>query len=85
MPDVTLMNAIPVTDAHDPDRDQPPGFWRKAVRHLDVYLDAYLVNLTRRAISPVTLRRCRRDVARCRRLMSRLDGDAAEAAGSQRS
>jgi hypothetical protein len=61
------MSVIPV--------DQPPGgtaaatkrgsFWQKLAQSLDVYF----VNRTKRAVSEVTLRRSKHDIARFRRLM----------------
>jgi hypothetical protein len=46
---------------------QRPGFWRR----LTQALDAYLAERTRRAVPAGTLRRSRRELARCRRLIRR--------------
>ncbi len=60
------MSVIPV--------DEPPGartisaqrsFWQRLARALD----AYFVDRTKRAVPEITLRRCKHDVDRLRRLM----------------
>jgi len=44
---------------------KPPGFWRRLAQSLDeLFLDR-----TRRAVPEHTLRRSRREIRRCRRLM----------------
>ena len=60
------MSVIPV--------DEPPGAETSATRRsfwqrLAQALDAYFVDRTKRAVPEITLRRCKHDVDRLRRLM----------------
>jgi hypothetical protein len=74
------MSGIPLTEMNFTarsgvaDRD---GFWQRFARALD----GYLIDRSRHALPAPTLRRSRRDIDRCRRLMHS-GGAAATAAGA---
>ena len=61
------MSAIPVNEAPEAVAAQarPAGFWQHLVRALD----RYFVDRTKRAVPAVTLRRSKREIDRCRRLL----------------
>ena len=60
------MSVIPVDELPDARADAAKrNFWQRLARTLD----AYFVDRTKRAVPEITLRRCKHDVDRLRRLM----------------
>ena len=60
------MSVIPVDEPPDArTRSAPRSFWQRLAQTLD----AYFVDRTKRAVPEITLRRCKHDVDRLRRLM----------------
>jgi len=54
--------------------DEPSGFWRKLAQALD----ARFADRSLRAVPAAALRRSKREVARCRRLMHKTSASAVE-------
>jgi hypothetical protein len=70
--------------------DQPPSASNGAVWAVGLWhrlanaLDAYLVRRSKQTVSAITLRRCDRELARCRRLMHKKDAVAEFASAALR-
>jgi hypothetical protein len=59
------MRTSPAHTESDPASSAPPGLWRKLAQAFD----GYLAERTKQTVPEVTLRRSKREIDHCRRLM----------------